>query len=103
MTAPSPNSLITTKVIELEKSVLVTLKVLRLFVNTLTADDKYSILSGDYSIQTIQMHLPQKQNLFSRFFSAFFKSTLNFGNFQKKLTLIAYVFPIFPPPKYVLR
>ena len=39
------------EVIELEKSLLVTWNVLRLFVNTLTADDKYSIISKDNSAQ----------------------------------------------------
>ena len=28
-----------------------------------------------------------------RFFAAFFESALNFEHFQKKMTLIAYVFP----------
>ena len=54
-------------------------------------------------MQTIQIHLSQKQNFFSEFFSASFKSTLNFEHFVKKLTLIAYVFPKLPPPKDVLR
>ena len=39
------------------------------------------------------MHLSKKQKLFSAFFSAFFKSKFNFEHFQKKMTLIAYVFP----------
>ena len=44
-------------------------------------------------MQTIQMHLSQKQKIFSQFFSAFSESALNFEQFQKKMTLIAYVFP----------
>ena len=51
----------------------------------------------------IQMHLSQKQKIFSRFFAAFFKSALNFEHFQKKMTLIAYVFPKLPTTKNVLR
>ena len=90
------------KVIELEKSFLVTWKVWRLFVNTLTADDKYSLLSGDNSKETIQIHLSQKQNLFSGFFSAFYESALNFADFPNNRTLIAYVFPKLPRPKDVL-
>ena len=35
-------------------------------------------------MHTIQMHLSQKQKIFSGFFSAFFKSALNFEHFQKK-------------------
>ena len=54
-------------------------------------------------MQTIQIHLSQKQKIFSEFFSAFFESALNFENFQKKMTLIAYVFPKLPTTKNVLR
>ena len=32
-------------------------------------------------MDTIQMHLPQKQNNISEFFSAFFESALNFEYF----------------------
>ena len=41
----------------------------------------------------IQMHLSQKQKIFSEFFSAFSESALYFEDFQKNMTLIAYVFP----------
>ena len=44
-------------------------------------------------MHTIQMHLSQKEKIFSEFFSAFSESALNFEQFQKKMTLIAYVFP----------
>ena len=54
-------------------------------------------------MHTIQMHLSQKQKIFSEFFSAFFKSALNFEQFQKKMTLIAYVFPTLTTTKNVLR
>ena len=54
-------------------------------------------------MQTIQMHLSQKQNIFSEFSSAFFKSALNFEHFQKKTTLMAYVFPKLPTTKDMLR
>ena len=54
-------------------------------------------------MQTIQMHLSQKPKIFSQFFSAFFESALHFQNYQKKLTLIAYVFPKLPNTKHVLR
>ena len=42
------------------------------------------------------MHLSIKQKIFSQFFSAFFESALSFEHFQKKMTLIAYVFPKLP-------
>ena len=54
-------------------------------------------------MHTIQMHLSQKQKIFSEFFSAFFKSALYFEIFQKKMTLIAYVFPKLTTTKNVLR
>ena len=54
-------------------------------------------------MHTIQIHLPQKQKIFSQFSSAFFKSALNFEHFQKKMRLIAYVFPKLTTTKNVLR
>ena len=54
-------------------------------------------------MQTIQMHLSQKQNIFCQLFSAFLESELNLERFQKKRTLIAYVFPELPTTKNVLR
>ena len=54
-------------------------------------------------MQTSQMHLFQKQNIFSEFFSTFFESALNLEHFEKKMTLIAYVFPKLPTRKDVLR
>ena len=72
-----------------------TCKVLRLFVNTVTADDKYSLLSRDNSMQRVEMHFWQKQKSFSNFFCTFFQSTSNFEHFEWKMTLIAYVFPKF--------
>ena len=52
---------------------------------------------------TIQMHLCKKQKIFSQFVSAFFESVLNSEHFQKKMTLIAYVFPKLQTTKSVLR
>ena len=49
------------------------------------------------------MHLSQKQMIFSQFFSAFFESALNSEHFQKRITLIAYVFPKLPTTKNLLR
>ena len=63
---------------------LVLCKILRLLVNTLIDDDKYSLLYRDDLAQPIQILLSQKQKTFSVFFSVFLKSTLNFAHFQKK-------------------
>ena len=82
---------------------LVLCKIFRLFVNTLTDDDKYCVLYRDNLTQSIQILLSQKQKTFSQFFSAFLKCTLNFEHFQKKMTLIADVFPKLPSPKKVIR
>ena len=54
-------------------------------------------------MQKIHVHLSQKLNIFSEFFSAFLESALNFDHFQKKMTLIAYVLPNLPNTKDVLR
>ena len=55
-----------------------------MFVNTLTADDKYSPLNRDNLTQPIRTQLSQKQQSFSQFFLEFSKSRLNFQHFQKK-------------------
>ena len=54
-------------------------------------------------MQTIQMHLSPKRKISSQLFSAFFESAFNFKHFQKKMTVIAYVFPKLPTTKNVLR
>ena len=91
------------KVIELQKLLLDTWKFWTPCLNTLTADDKYSLISKHNSMQTIQMHLSQKQKIFSQFFSEFFEFALNFEHFQKKMTLIASVFPKLLTLNNVLR
>ena len=63
---------------------LVLCKILRLFVNTLTADDKYSLLNRGNLTQPIQILLSQKQNTFYEFFAAFSKCTSNFEHFPQK-------------------
>ena len=67
-----------------KKSILVLCKILRLFVNTLTADDKYSLHNRDNLTELIQILLSQKLKTSSQFFSAFLKSILNFEHFQTK-------------------
>ena len=55
-----------------------------MFVNTLTADDQYSLLNRDNLTQPIRARLSQKEKAFFQFFLAFPKSTLNFEHLQKK-------------------
>ena len=57
---------------------------LRLFFNTLSAIDKYSLFNRDNLTEPIQMQLSQKQKAFSEHFSTYFKSNLDFDHFQKK-------------------
>ena len=71
MRALLPAWVITVKVIELQKSLLDSWKFFRRFLNTLTANDMYSLNNKDKWMQAIQMHLPQKQKNFSEFFLSF--------------------------------
>ena len=77
--------------------------ILRLFVNTLTDKDKYCLLYRDNLTQHIKILLSQKTKNFSDLFSAFFKATLNFVHFQKKMTVIVDAFPKLPSPEKVIR
>ena len=81
---------------------LLTWKILRLVVNTLAVDKKYLVLNRDNLTIPIQMQLSEKQKTFSPFFSAFFKSSLNFKHFEKKITLTVFVFWKLSTPKKVV-
>ena len=60
-------------------------KILRLFGNTLTVDEKHYLLNRDNLTQPFQMQLYQKQKTFSEFiFFAFLKYVLNFHYLPKK-------------------
>ena len=75
-----------------------------MFVNTLTADDHYSLLNRDNLTQPIRTELSQKRKAFSEFFLAFPKSTLNFEHLQtKNMTFIADSFLKLRTPKNVVR
>ena len=83
-------------------SPLVIYKTLGLFINILTADDKYSLLNKDNLAQPIQMQLSKKK-MFSKLFSSFFKCRSNFEHFEKKMTFIDYVFPKLRTVKHIVR
>ena len=85
-----------------KKSLLVICKILTLFVNTLTADGKYSLINRDNLTHPIQMQLSQKQKCFTPIFYAFLKSILYFEHFNKKRILIADVFQKLCTPKNVV-
>ena len=59
-------------------------EILRLFVNALTADDKYSGSNMETLRQQFQTPLSREQKTFSWFFIAFLKSAWNLEHFQKK-------------------
>ena len=59
-------------------------EILRLFVNALTADDKYSGSNMENLRQQFQKPLSQKQKIFSGFFFAFLKCAWNLEHFLKK-------------------
>ena len=67
-----------------KKSLLVTCKIWRLFVNTLSADGKYSLFNRDNLMLPIQMQVSWKQKTFCQFFAAYLKSSWNFEHFEKK-------------------
>ena len=82
---------------------LVTCKIIELFVNTFTTDSMYSLLNCANLTEPIQMQLSKKQKNVSDLFSVFFKSRLNFENFEKNMILIAYVLTTLRTPKDVVR
>ena len=59
-------------------------EILRLFVNTLTAEDKYSSSNMQNLPQQFQTPLSQKQNTFSGLFIAFLKCAWSLEHFQKR-------------------
>ena len=69
--------------IGLKKSLWVIWKVLGLFVNPFTADDKDSLLNRGSLLQHFQIQLYQKQKNFSEFFFVLSKFTFNFKHFSK--------------------
>ena len=87
-----------------KKFLLVICKILRVFVNTLTADGKYSVLNRDNLLQDVQMQLSQKRKTFSPRFFLHFRNLDSISNiFEKKMTLIADVFLNLRTAKNVVR
>ena len=61
-----------------------TYKIVRLFVNTLTADDKHYLVNRDNLTLPLWMQLSKNEKTFSQFIFAFLKFILNFKHFPKK-------------------
>ena len=59
-------------------------KILRLFVNTLTVNDKYYVFNRDNLPQPLKMQLAQKQKTSSEFFLGILKSISNFKRLPTK-------------------
>ena len=67
-----------------KKSALVLSEILRLFVNTFTADNKYSRCNVHNFAQQVQTPLYQKKKTFCRFFIGFLKCAWNLEHFEQK-------------------
>ena len=65
-------------------SALVWSEILRLFVNTLTADNKYSLCNVHNFAQQVQTPLSQKQKTFWGVFIALLKCAWKLEHFEKK-------------------
>ena len=63
---------------------LVICEILGLLVNTLIADDKYSVHYKENLQKPIQMQLSKNQKTFSQVVAAFLKFTSIFQHFEKK-------------------
>ena len=70
-------------------SALVTSQIFRLFVNTLTPDDKYSRRNMQVFWQQLQTPLSQEENTFCEFLIAFLKCAWNLEHCQKKKSILA--------------
>ena len=68
----------------MEISLLVIYQSLRLFVNTLTVDDKYFLCNGENLLEVIQMQLSKKQKNVFWISNAFVKFTSDFKYFERK-------------------
>ena len=86
-----------------KKPLLVICRILRLFVNSLTADDMYALLNRDNLTQPIYMQLSREEKIFSWIFFPFLKSILTFNHFQKKMNLIVDVLPQLKTSRKVVK
>ena len=64
-----------------KKSLLVIQPILGLLINTLTTDDKYSLLNRDNLAPQIQMQISENEKQVSNIFSEFLKSRWNVEHF----------------------
>ena len=67
-----------------KKSALIRPQIFRLFINTLTTDDKYSRPNMQNFSQQLETPLSRKQKTFSEFFIAFLKCAWSLEHLRKK-------------------
>ena len=65
-------------------SALVTSEIFRLFVNTMSSDDKYSLRNMQIFWKQLQTLLSQKRQTFHQFLIAFLKCAWNLEDLKKK-------------------
>ena len=74
-----------------------------MFLNTLTANDKYLVLDCVNLSNPIQVQLSLQPTIFSDFFVSFLESISNFKLFEKKMIVIATLFRKFQTLKDLVR
>ena len=70
-------------------SALVTSEIFRLFVNTMSSDDKYSLRNMQNFWKQHQRLLSQKRQAFHQFLIAFLKYARNLEHSKKKKSILA--------------
>ena len=86
-----------------KKSFLLIYKILGLFFNPLTVNDKYSLLNRDNLKQHLQMQLSQKKQGFLSFSLHFRNLDSILSIFKKTMNIIGDVFFNLRTPKNVVR
>ena len=84
-------------------SLLMTSEILGIFVNTLTAVEKYSLHNGENLRHPIQMYLSKKQKCFFKFFALLWNVHQILNSLKRKMSLIVYIFPKLRTVKDVIR
>ena len=92
ITAPSSYNWSVARKLYLKMSLLLTCQILGLFINPLATNEMYPVCNRENLRILSQIQLSEKENNFSQIFPAFFKSMLNFEDFEKKITVTAFVF-----------
>ena len=69
-------------------SALVTSEIFRLFVNTMSSDDKYSLRNMQIFWKQLQTLLSQKTQAFYQFLIAFLKYARNLEHSKKKKSIL---------------